>query len=81
MEVRTSGAFIENKMKKENWSGFENFLNQTLNKVIEIDEAKAKQSYACDNCNYMWLETTYKSLEYREGYSCPKCGSKSITGN
>lgn len=39
------------------------------NKVLE---------YHCDDCKYKWLETTYKSMEYREGYSCPKCGKKSI---
>ncbi len=45
---------------------------------IEIDESTAKQSYACDDCKYMWLEDTYESMEYREGYSCPKCGATNI---
>ena len=67
-------------MKKENWSGFENLLSKTLNRVIEIDESKAKQSWACSwaclDCKYMWLENTYKSHSYRNGFECPKCGSK-----
>lgn len=70
-------------MKKENWSEFENLLNKTLEKVSQADikiSDDNPMSYACDNCKYMWLETTYKSSEYREGYSCPKCGSKSIAG-
>ena len=63
-------------MKKENWSGFENLLSNTLNRVIEIDESKAKQSWACLDCRYMWSEDTYKSRAYRNGLECPKCGSK-----
>jgi len=66
-------------MKKENWSGFENLLNQTLDKVIEI-EGNNPMSYACLDCKYMWLETTHKSQEYIQGFSCPKCGSENISG-
>lgn len=36
--------------------------------------------FLCEDCNYLWESTTYKSLEYREGYNCPKCGSKNIAG-
>ncbi len=76
--------------KKEDWSGFANLLTKTLNEVIAEEDKTihntkfviedGKMSYACLDCKYMWLEDTYKSLEYREGYSCPKCGSRNISG-
>ena len=71
---------MKKKVVKEDFTGLENLLTGALNKVIAWDESTMKMSYACDDCKYMWLEDTYKSNEYREGYSCPKCGSESISG-
>ena len=74
--------------KKEDFSGLENLLTKTLNRVIRISEDNP-MSYACLDCQCMWLEDTFKDAigltaekiqDYSDGYFCPQCGSENVSG-